>query len=271
MATIPIYHTTIVPPVTEAMSTEYFENFLNTTMNSTSGELITIMNHGKLVLTWREGITLPPIPQGTLLTASLGIAADFGALADAAITGTGDIIDGDVGSETGAIAATVTSTGGTIYPTGDPVVLDAMSILETVYDDVKTRPYDVLLSPGAYDFGGKTLTAGIQKVVGIGSMTTPLTLDGQDDPDAFFLIQIGGALNTTATVGNVILTRGAQSKNVFWVVEGAITTGASSHIEGTLFARDAFTSGASTTINGRLYSVFAAITLGAITTVTAPS
>ena len=102
-------------------------------------------------------------------------------------------------------------------------------------------------------------------------MTTPLTLDGQDDPDAFFLIQIGGALNTTATTGNVILTRGAQSKNVFWVVEGAITTGASSHIEGTLFARDAFTSGASTTINGRLYSVFAAITLGASTTVTAPS
>jgi|TARA_R110000744_G_scaffold272044_1_gene385101 hypothetical protein len=269
MATIPIYHATIVPPVTEAMSTEYFENFLNTTMNSTSGELITIMNHGKLVLSWREGITLPPIPQGTLLTASLGIAADFGALADAAITGTGSI-DGDVGSETGAIALTVTSTG-TIYATGDPVVLDAMGILETVYGDVKTRPYDDLLSPGAYDFGGKTLTAGIQKVVGIGSMTTPLTLDGQDDPDAFFLIQIGGALNTTATTGNVILTRGAQSKNVFWVVEGAITTGASSHIEGTLFARDAFTSGASTTINGRLYSVFAAITLGASTTVTAPS
>jgi hypothetical protein len=61
MATIPIYHATIVPPVTGAMSTEYFENFLNTTMNTTSGELITIMNHGKLVLSWREGITLPPV------------------------------------------------------------------------------------------------------------------------------------------------------------------------------------------------------------------
>ena len=56
MATIPIYHATIVPPVTGAMSTEYFQTFLDTTMNSTSGELVSILHHGKMVLVWREGI-----------------------------------------------------------------------------------------------------------------------------------------------------------------------------------------------------------------------
>ena len=40
----------------------------------------------------------------------LGTATDFGALAGAAITGTGDV-EGDVGSGTGAIAPAITSTG----------------------------------------------------------------------------------------------------------------------------------------------------------------
>jgi hypothetical protein len=46
MAT-PTYHATVVPSVTGAMST-------NTTMNPTSGELITILDHGSLVLVWKE-------------------------------------------------------------------------------------------------------------------------------------------------------------------------------------------------------------------------
>ncbi len=50
----PNYHSTIVPPVTGAMTTVYFEDFLNTTMNPTSGELITILDHGSLVLVWKD-------------------------------------------------------------------------------------------------------------------------------------------------------------------------------------------------------------------------
>jgi len=50
----PNYHTTIVPSVEGAMNTEYFANFLNTTMNPTSGELITILDHGSLVLVWKD-------------------------------------------------------------------------------------------------------------------------------------------------------------------------------------------------------------------------
>ncbi len=53
MAT-PKYHATVVPSVTGAMTTEYFENFLNTTMQPTSGELIKILNHGSLVLVWKD-------------------------------------------------------------------------------------------------------------------------------------------------------------------------------------------------------------------------
>lgn len=51
---LPTYHATVVPPVTGAMSTTYFEDFLNTTMNPTSGELIQIIDHGSLVLVWKD-------------------------------------------------------------------------------------------------------------------------------------------------------------------------------------------------------------------------
>ena len=68
------------------------------------------------------------LPCETLLAAGpepvdLGTAANFGALAGGAISGTGHV-EGDVGSGTGAIAPAITSTG-TIYPTGDAVVMTA--------------------------------------------------------------------------------------------------------------------------------------------------
>ena len=50
----PNYNATVVPSVSGAMSTEYFEDFLNTTMIPTSGELITILDHGSLVLVWKD-------------------------------------------------------------------------------------------------------------------------------------------------------------------------------------------------------------------------
>lgn len=209
------------------------------------------------------------ISKGLLLTGKLGAAAAFGTLANAAISGTGYVL-GDVGSAFGAISLTVTSSQ-TIYPTGDEIVIKALADFAIAYDDVKSREYDVLLSVGAYDLGGDTLTAGVYKIGGIASMTSTLILDGQDDPNSFFLIQIVGGLDTTATVGNVLLINGAKSANVFWIAEGAVTTGANSHMEGTIFGGAAITFGANTTINGRAGSNAGAITLGDTTTITVPT
>jgi hypothetical protein len=120
MATIPIYHATIVPSVTGAMSTEYFENFLNTTMNSTSGELITIMNHGKLVLSWREGITvLPPAPEQDLLfTVDASISTSLTADLDAAASYSGVVDWGDGSADTILSGTGNTSTSHTFTSTG---------------------------------------------------------------------------------------------------------------------------------------------------------
>ena len=206
---------------------------------------------------------------GTLLAAGpepvdLGAAADFGALAGGAISGTGHV-NGDVGSGTGAIAPAITSTG-TIYPTGDAVVMNALDDFSTAYADGMNRPYDILLSAGAYELGGRTLAPGVYRIGGAATLASPVTLNAMGDPDAVFIIQIVGAFSSTASVGNVVLIDNAQSANVYWIVEGAVSMGASTHTEGTILGAAAVAFGANTTINGRLMAGSAAGTIGIDTT-----
>jgi hypothetical protein len=209
---------------------------------------------------------------GTLVAAGtepidLGTAADFGALAGAAISGSGHV-KGDVGA-VGAIAPAITSTG-TIYPMGDAVVLTALDDFFTAYAEGMNRQHDVLLSAAAYELGGTTLTPGVSKIGGAATVATPVTLDAQGDPEAVFIIQVIGALGTTASTGNVLLAHGAQSANIFWVVEGAVSTGAGSHMEGTILGGAGLAFGAGTTINGRLLAGSAAGTIAMATTVSVP-
>ena len=213
------------------------------------------------------------LPCGNLLAGDtvpidLGTSADFGALAGAAISGTGNV-DGDVGSGTGAIAPAITSTG-TIYPTGDAVVMTALTDFATAFDEGKNRPHDVLLSAAAFELGGSTLTPGVYKIGAAATLASPVTLDAEGDPDAVFIIQIVGALGTTAAVGNVLLTNGAESRNIFWIVEGAVSMGASTHMEGTILGGAAITFGASTTITGRAMAGTIAGTIALATEISSP-
>lgn len=199
---------------------------------------------------------------------NLGTAANFGALAGAAISGTGEV-KGDVGSGSGAIAPAITSTG-IIYPMGDAVAVTALADVSTAYLEAKNRPHDILLSAAAFELGGKTLTPGVYKIGAAATLASPLTLNGQGDPNAVFIIQITGALGATAAVGNVVLSNDAQSKNVYWIVEGAVSMGAGTHMEGTILGGAAVSFGATTTIHGRVMAGSVAGTIALATTVTVP-
>ena len=198
------------------------------------------------------------------LPLDLGAAANFGALAGGAISGSGQV-EGNVGSGTGAIAPAITSAG-TIYPTGDATVLAALNDYATAYTAGKNRTYGVLLSAAAYELGGTTLKKGTYKIGAAATLASPVALDAEGDPDAVFVIQIVGAFGVTAGVGNVVLTNGAQSRNVFWIVEGAVSIGAGSHMEGTILGGAAITFGAGATINGRALAGSAAGTVAMATT-----
>jgi hypothetical protein len=67
---------------------------------------------------------------------------------------------------------------------------------------------------------------------------------------------------------NVILSGGAQAKNIFWQVAGAVTIGANTHFEGVILGQTSITFGNLSSINGRLLAQ-SAVVLDA-TTVTVP-
>jgi hypothetical protein len=73
------------------------------------------------------------------------------------------------------------------------------------------------------------------------------------------VVRCAGAL-TTGNGATIVLTGGAVSNNVWWVAQGAISTGSDAVIRGTLLANQAaVTPGARAAIQGRLLTVNGAI------------
>jgi len=96
------------------------------------------------------------------------------------------------------------------------------------------------LPPGTYT-SGSTM-----------SVDTVLTLDAEGDANAVWVFQIGSSLTTTTPNGNVVLTNGAQAKNVFWVPTASATIGVNTTFSGTIIAGVSITGQTGATVNGRL-------------------
>ena len=145
---------------------------------------------------------------------------------------------------------------GNIYGIGsasDPAFAD----VSTLYTDLSGRTggtviYTPLetqtLLPGVYTLGGATALNGT------------LTLNGENDVNSIFIIQIGDALTIGAS-SNVILINKAQLCNVFWQVNGAFSLGAGSVFRGTIIANGAITLGEGSSLFGRGFSIAGAINL----------
>ncbi len=189
---------------------------------------------------------------------ALGSAATYSVLGATGVVSTGfTTLSGDVGAGPGSsiVGFGLGAVGGDVHA-GDAMAVQALSDMSAAYDLAAARTPTAAL-PG--DLGGLTLVAGVYRTVAALALTGIVTLDGQDDPNAVFIFQVGGALNTAAA-SNVILTRGAQASHVFWQVFGAAGTGASSTFAGTILAAGAITLGAGANLTGRALSA-AAVTL----------
>lgn len=106
------------------------------------------------------------------------------------------------------------------------------------------------LIPGVYDASAAVNMAASQT----------LTLDGQGNSNAVFVLRIHGALTLGANDG-VNLVNGAQPANVFWIVDGAVTIGAHTSIAGVMITPAAITLGANASVRGQVVSTSGAITL----------
>lgn len=141
-----------------------------------------------------------------------------------------------------------------IVPTGVAAMLIASRAdLTAAYllAEGASSPASVLLTG---DLGGRTLTPGIYK-----STTTMLvqagnlTLNARGDANAVWIFQIADNLTTVAGAGgNIILTGGAQAKNVYWQTGDSATIGAGTSFNGNVMALNSITLNSNATVVGRL-------------------
>ncbi len=179
---------------------------------------------------------------------ALGRAAPFSVLGSAVTIGAGTTIGGDLGA-TSAVTTVQNATVQGETHVGDSTASGAASDLSNAYADAAGRAAD---DNFAGDQAGKTFLPGVHRTGAAFTLSAGgvVTLDAQNNPNAVFIFQINGALNTAAS-SVVKLVNGAQAANVYWQSSGAAGTGANSIFVGTLLTSGAITIGDGGQLMGR--------------------
>jgi hypothetical protein len=112
----------------------------------------------------------------------------------------------------------------------------------------------------AGDLVGQTLTAGVYKSTSSLAVSGNVTLDGQGNPNAVFIFQIGSTL-TTASGSHIILTNSANACNVLWQVGSSATLGTNSTFAGNIMADQSITLTTGAHLQGRALARNGAVTL----------
>ncbi|HEY3370524.1 MAG TPA: ice-binding family protein [Prolixibacteraceae bacterium] len=188
---------------------------------------------------------------------------------DGQVTNTGiTTVSGDVGTNVGLTTGfNQLLVSGTIHPIPDASTAKCAVDLENVYKYLDKLPSDIeLLYP--VQFGNDlVLTPHTYLMNAAAVLTGSVYLNAQSNPNAVFVIQINGALSTS-TYAKVILMNGAQAKNVFWKIEGAVSINNYSEFVGTIVCHDgalgAFNTGV--TLDGRALTTMGSLTTNAVTT-----
>jgi hypothetical protein len=146
------------------------------------------------------------------------------------------------------------------------VTSTAAADLATLYAELMALTATVTGHTPAY--GSETLGPGVYTQAAASSIAGTLTLDAGGNADALFVFRCAGALTTGASA-TIVLTNGATSNNVWFVSQGAISTGTNAVIRGSLISnQSANNPGSGTSIEGRLLTINGAIGLNN-TTITA--
>jgi hypothetical protein len=191
------------------------------------------------------------VASAALPTVGLGTATSFTVLAGSAVTNTGpSIISGDLGVGPGT--AIIGFPPGLVIDgtqhAADAVAQQAQSDLTTGYNDAAGRVPATAVSS---DLGDQTLVSGVYRAASALGLTGTVTLDGQGDPNAVFIFQVGSTL-ITASNSTVALINGAQACNVFWQVGSSATLGTNTTFVGSILALTSATVQTGTTVTGRV-------------------
>ena len=215
---------------------------------------------GNFVILAKSGISTVP---GASVTGDMGVSP----IDSTAITGFSLILDGF-----GTFSTSAQVTGriyAADYAAPTPAILTtAVSDMETAYTDAAGRTLPDHTELGTGSIGGMTLAPGLYKWGTSVLVDADVTLAGSADD--VWIFQIAGNL-TVASAKSVILSGGAQAKNIFWQVAGGVGVdiGTTSHVEGIILSQAAINMQTGASMNGRLLAQ-TAVTLQS-NAVTAPT
>jgi gliding motility-associated-like protein/uncharacterized repeat protein (TIGR01451 family) len=206
-------------------------------------------------------LTGPPTPPlGT--TACYEIFSSDGAVTNSGVTH----IIGDVGTNLGSVVGFLPlDVTGAIHAVPDGSTGQCATDLGVLYTFLNTLPTDILLLYPAQFGHNLVLTPHTYHMNGATSFTDTLYLNAEGKPNAEFVIQIKGAFSTS-TFSNVVLINGAQAKNVFWCIDGAVDINAHSIFNGTIICNNgAINLQTGVVLNGGAFTTTGALSTFAIT------
>ena len=227
------------------------------------------------------------------MSISLGtILSQFSILAFSGVSNSdsGTSITGDVGTSIGGYSGLTSSQiDGVFHPVGDSDTQIAQVELTIAFNQGSVLPPTVpgawASSTGPYSgVGGFDITG-----VPLGAPTTPggphitmlgpgvysaddtidfpsgnLTLNGGGDPNAQFIFQSGSGQSAGLNVGpgsSIMLINGANSCNVFFVIDGPVNLGSSADVVGNILSTENITLSGNNIVIGRLLTNGGNVTL----------
>ncbi len=138
------------------------------------------------------------------------------------------------------------------------VAATAKADLLVAYMDAASRPPGTLVN----DISGLVLQPGVYTSASTMSIAVggTVTLDGNGDPNAVFIFQVGSSL-TVNNNAQVLLINGARARNVFWAIAASSTIGSNVSFLGSVMAGASNSVGTDSTVVGRLLCTTGQITL----------
>ncbi|MCX6098165.1 MAG: ice-binding family protein [Caldiserica bacterium] len=222
-----------------------------------------------LIMSMFTGVFAPMPATRAASVVNLGTAGNFVILAKTAITTTGATsISGDIGISPAAASSiagfglimdstntfsTSSLVEGKVYASNyalpTPTKMStAVSDMQAAYTAAAGQSAD-FTELGSGTVANKTLVPGVYKWSTPVTITTDLILAG--GPDDVWVFQMAQTLDLAAGM-KILLSGGAQAKNVFWQVAGTVNLLAGSHFEGIMLAQTNIAMRAGATFNGRL-------------------
>jgi len=177
-------------------------------------------------------------------------------------------VTGDVGTNMGTTSGfTDLNVLGTIHTSPDAYTALCASDLNNVVTSMTAISSDIELLFPAQLGNNLQLTPHAYFMNGAATLTDTLFLNAQNNASAVFYLFIDGALTATPN-SKILLMNGAQSKNVYWLVNGGVNLNDSSLMIGTIVSTNgAVDIYAGAYLDGRVLTTDGSFTTNVITAV----